>query len=98
MLEILAYSAAVAAGLAVASALAVGLLRRASVVGPLIEAETRRSLWLRLPALVLWLAAVLVGAWYLNVFLASIHPWVGYVTGALAAAALVALGIGVALL
>lgn len=98
MLETLAYSAAVAAALAVASAAVVGLLRRASVMGPLLEAEKRRSIWLRLPALLLWLVAVLLGAWYLNVFLASIHPWVGYGVGALAAAALTALGIGVALL
>lgn len=98
MLETLAYSAAYAAGLAILSALGVGLLRRVSVVGPLIEAERRRPLWLRVPTLVVWLTAVLFGAWYLNVFLASVHEWVGYGVGALAGLALAALGIGVALL
>lgn len=98
MLETLTHSAATAAGLALLSTLGVGLLRRASVVGPLIEADRRRPLWLRVPTLVLWLTAILFGAWYLNVFLASVHEWVGYGVGAVAAVALAALGIGVALL
>lgn len=98
MLDILVRAAAGAGGLAVVSALAVALLRRASVVGPLIDADRRRAIWLRVPALVLWLTAVLFGAWYLNVFLGGIHEWVGYGVGGLVAAALAALGIGVALL
>lgn len=98
MLETLTYAAAAAAALALGSALGVGLLRRAAVVGPLIEADRRRPLWLRVSTLALWLTAILLGAWYLNVFLASVHEWVGYGVGALVAAALAALGIGVALL
>jgi hypothetical protein len=98
MLEILPFAGGGAAGVALASALSVGVLRRYRVVGPLIEAETRRALWLRVLTLVVWLLAVALGAWYLNVFLASVHVWVGYVAGAVTAAALAALGIGVALL
>lgn len=98
MLEILMWSAIGGSGLAVLATATVALLRDRGLVGPLIEAEKRRSLWLRVLALVAWLTLVAFSAWYLNVFLATIHEWVGYGVGALVAAALAALGIGVALL
>ena len=85
-------------GLAVLSAASVGVLRRSGKVGPLIESETRRALWVRLLTLILWLAAVSIGCWYLSDFLSSLHEWVGYVTAGVTAVALAALGIGVALL
>jgi len=80
------------------SATSVGVLRRSGTVGPLIEAETRRALGLRVLTLTLWLIAVSLGGWYLNEFLSSLHVWVGYLTGGLTALGLAALGIGVALL
>jgi hypothetical protein len=98
MFEILPWAGGASAGLAVASALSIGTLRRAGVVGPLIEAETRRSIWLRAVTLVVWLLVVAIGCWYLSEFLSSVHVWVGYSVGGLTALALAALGIGVALL
>jgi hypothetical protein len=98
MLEILPWAGAVSVGLALLSATSVGVLRRAGTVGPLIEAETRRALWLRVLTLTAWLLAVSLGCWYLSEFLSSVHEWVGYVAGGVTALALAALGIGVALL
>ena len=92
------WSAIGGAGLAAVSTATVALLRSRGAVGPLIEAEKRHALWLRVLALVAWLTLVAFSAWHLNVFLATIHEWVGYGVGALVAAALAALGIGVALL
>jgi len=98
VLEILPWAGGASTGLAVVSALSIGALRRAGVVGPLIEAETRRSIWLRGVTLVVWLLVVSIGGWYLSEFLSSVHVWVGYTVGGLTALALAALGIGVALL
>lgn len=98
MLEILPWAGAASVGLALASALSIGLLRRSGVVGPLIEAETRRSIWLRGATLAAWFLVVSIGCWYLSEFLSSVHVWAGYGVGGVTALALAALGTGVALL
>lgn len=98
MPEILPWAGGASAGLALASALSIGALRRAGVVAPLIEAETRRSVWLRATTLIVWLLVVSIGCWYLSEFLSSVHVWVGYAVAGLTALALAALGVGVALL
>jgi hypothetical protein len=98
VLEILPWAGGASLGLALVSASSIAVLRRAGTVAPLIEAETRRSLWLRVLTLTAWLLAVSVGCWYLIEFLSSVHEWVGYVIGGLAAVGLAAWGVGVALL
>lgn len=98
MIEDLTYALTTALAVTVLSTAVIAVLRRRGWIGPLLDAATRRPMWLRVPALAVWVFGVTWGQIVLTQFLSRSMDWVGTTLGWIAGVALTALGVGVALL
>ena len=98
MIEDLTYAISTALAVSVVSATVIAVVRRRGWIGPLLDAEARRPIWLRTPALVVWIFGMTWGRIALIPALAASMDWVGTTLGWIAWVAFTALGVGVALL
>ena len=98
MIEDLTYALATALAVTALSTATIAILRRRGWIGPLLDAETRRSLWLRSSTLAIWVFGVTWGRLELAPFLSGSMDWLGTTLAWAAGIALTALGVGVALL
>ena len=98
MSEELTYSLAAGLGITLVATPAIAFIRSQGWIGPLLDAETRRPLVLRVLALAIWIFGVTFAAIALTDFLSSQMGWLATALGWASGVALTALGVGVALL